>query len=285
VVREAQELAPPSRLDQTGLSRRNRRVQRVRRLLRSRSDRAAERAFVVEGAKLVAAALDSGAAVQAVYCRPGAVDAQVVGQAERAGARVEVLAPGVMERVADVATPQAVLAVVGFVDVGLDSLAPASLVVVCAGVRDPGNLGTILRSAAAAGADGVVCCEGTVDVYNPKVVRSSAGALFQVPVAVAGDAGQVLDRLGEWGLSRLAGVVRGGRDHTSVDLSRPCAFVLGNEAGGLPGRLLDMADDQVTVQMPGGAESLNVAMAATLLCFEAARQRRGKTPVRRAAAP
>ena len=100
----------------------------------------------------------------------------MIEQALGAGVRVYQLGPGVMERVADTVTPQPLLAVVAFVDVGLDALAGASLVVVCADVRDPGNAGTVLRSAEAAGADGVICCDGSVDVYNPKTVRASAGA-------------------------------------------------------------------------------------------------------------
>ena len=107
-------------------------------------------------------------------------------------------------RVADTVTPQPVLAVAPAVDVPISDLRDATLLMVCAGVADPGNLGTVLRVAEAAGADGVLCCAGSVDVYNPKTVRASAGSLFHIPVVAGGDPGEVLAELGTWGLHRLA---------------------------------------------------------------------------------
>ncbi|HVM03160.1 MAG TPA: RNA methyltransferase [Acidimicrobiales bacterium] len=230
---------------------------------------------MVEGAKVLGEALDAGVHVEAVYAAPGA-PADVLERAAGAGARVLDLAPGVLERVAGTVTPQPVIAVVPYVDVGLDDLGGADLVVVCVDVRDPGNLGTVLRSAEAAGAGGVVCCDGSVDVYNPKAVRASAGSLFHVPVVAGGDPAAVLDRLGRWGLRRLGAVARHGLDYAAVDLTGPTALVLGNEAAGLPGDLAGggLLDARVSIPMTGRAESLNVGMAAAVLCFEAARQRR-----------
>jgi TrmH family RNA methyltransferase len=246
--------------------------------LRRRSLREAERVFVADGSRVISVALDAGAPVEALYYAPqvsaddraGAVVEQAIG----AGVRAYELGPGVMERVADTVTPQPLLAVVAFVDVGLDALADASLVVVCADVRDPGNAGTVLRTAEAAGVDGVICCDGSVDVYNPKTVRASAGALFQVPVVSGGDVVQVLERLGDWGMHRLAALARNGRDYTEVDLTAPAALVLGNEAAGVPPRLDPWIDEPISIPMSGRGDSLNVGMAAAVLCFEAARQRR-----------
>ncbi|MDP8992724.1 MAG: RNA methyltransferase, partial [Actinomycetota bacterium] len=181
---------------------------------------------------------------------------------------------GVLERAASTVTPQPVMAVVGQPEVGMDVVAGGRLVVVCAGVGDPGNAGTVLRAAEAAGADAVVVCAQSVDVYNPKCVRASAGSLFHVPVVVGGDARSVLHDLGEVGLRRLGTVARAGTDYTTVDLTVPSALVLGNEAGGLPADLGSEVDEWVTVPMEGRTESLNVGMAAAVLCFEAARQRR-----------
>lgn len=233
---------------------------------------------MAEGSKVVSVALDAGAPVEALYFAPqvradhraGAV----VEQAIAAGVRAYELGPGVMERVADTVTPQSLLAVVSFVDVAVAALAHATLVVVCADVRDPGNAGTVLRSAEAAGADGVICCDGSVDVYNPKTVRASAGALFQVPVATGGDVAQVLGRLGDWGMRRMAAMARNGSDYTEADLTVPVALVLGNEAAGVAPGLEPWIDEPITIPMSGHADSLNVGMAAAVLCFEAARQRR-----------
>ena len=198
------------------LSFRHQRVQRLRRLLRAHSARQAERAFVLEGEKLLAEAVSAGVPVESIYLAPGgSVPEPLLG----AAARVFDLAPGVMERVADTVTPQPVMAVVPHVDVALDALAGSSFVVVCVDLRDPGNAGTVLRSAEAAGADGVIFCVGAVDVYNPKTVRASAGSLFHVPVVAGGEPVGVLEALSRQGLRTLGAVPRGGTDYAAADLT------------------------------------------------------------------
>lgn len=235
-----------------------------------RSARHEEGRFVIEGAKLLDEAVAAGHPVEAVYIAAG-------GEAPLAlppEAPVYELAPGVIEKIADTVTPQPVLAVVPTLDVPLDSLQKATFLVVCIDLRDPGNAGTVLRSAEAAGADGVLFCDGSVDVYNPKTVRASAGSLFHVRVVVGGDGLEVLARIGSWGIGRLGTSSHAGTDYTAVDLTRPHAFVLGNEARGLPHHLASQVDDTVTIPMAGRSESLNVGMATAVLCFETARQRR-----------
>jgi TrmH family RNA methyltransferase len=219
-------------------------------------------------------ALAAGARVEAVYAAPGA-PSDLLDRAAAAGARIHDLAPGVLERVAGTVTPQPVIAVVPAIDVPLDQLREAGLVVVCVDVRDPGNAGTVLRSAEAAGAGAVVFCNGSVDVYNPKTVRASAGSLFHVPVVAGVDVRDALRQLGAWGLRRLATAAGRGEDYTTVDLVAPTALVLGNEASGVPDDLAaaGLLDGEVTIPMTGRSESLNVGMAAAVLCFEAARQR------------
>ncbi len=229
---------------------------------------------MVEGAKLVEEALRSGAPVQAVFAGPG-TPRRLRDQARDRGVPVQPLAPGVPERVASTVTPQPVLAVVGAVDVDLTQLAGAQLAVVGVGIADPGNAGTLLRTAEASGADLVVLCGASVDLYNPKTVRASAGSLFHVPVVAGGEPAEVLGRLGELGLRRLGAVARGGTDYTSVDMAAPSALVLGNEASGLAPEVAELVDEHVSIPMAGRSESLNVGMAAAVLCFEAARQRRG----------
>jgi TrmH family RNA methyltransferase len=232
---------------------------------------------VLEGAKVVAEAVRAGVPLEALYVAPGTAH-PVVDEAAAAGVRVHELAPGVLERVAGTVTPQPVMAVAPWVDVPLAALAGASFVVVCVDVRDPGNLGTVLRSAEAAGAGGIVCCDGSADVFNPKTVRASAGSLFHVPVVAGGDAVEVLRQMGEWGLRRRAAVAHGGLAYDEVDLTEPTALVLGNEAHGLPPALDGEIDQRVTIPMAGRGESLNVGMAAAVLCLETARQRRCGRP-------
>lgn len=228
--------------------------------------------FVAEGVTFLRDALAAAITPESVFYAPDA-DQDLIADARAAGAQVHELAPGVMESVADAVTPQAVCAVLPCVDVALDALAPDGVVVVAVDVRDPGNAGTLIRSAAAAGARGVVLCDGCVDLYNPKTVRATAGAMLRLPVVTSLPVDAVLRGLGAAGRRRLAAVARDGADYATVDLIGPVAFVVGNEAHGLP-LDLDGIDAQVTIPMPGLTESLNVGVATAVLCFEAARQAR-----------
>ncbi len=246
-------------------------VQRLRRLLGRRSDRHAEGLFVVEGPVFTAEAVRAGWTCVAQYSPEGS------GVLVDGAGPLNDLAAGVLEKVATTQTPQAPLALVAIPD--RDSravLAGSSFAVVLDKIGDPGNLGTILRSAEAAGADVVVLTPGSVDAYNPKVVRSSAGALFHVPVVVA-----TLDDVAAAGFV-LAGTSSHGDpgrtvvEHTSADLTGRLAIVMGNEAAGLPDEWNDDVgpiDTWLTIRHRGRSESLNVAMAATVIAFEAARQR------------
>lgn len=236
---------------------------------------------MVEGSKLLGEALASGATVEAVFVDSVAASNDDRALAERArsqGADVLDLQAGVLARVADVVAAPPIMAVVAMVDVSmavLDTL-DAPLVVVGVGLQDPGNAGAVVRSAAAAGAGAAVFCSGSVDLYNPKTVRATAGALFHVPVVAGVDAEGVVEDLRGRGIQTLAAVPRSGREHTQVDLVRGTGLVFGGEANGLPPLLQSRLDGQISVPMSATAESLNVAMAATVLCFEAARQRRAR---------
>jgi RNA methyltransferase, TrmH family len=237
---------------------------------------------VVEGAELLAAALGAGAPVESVYVAPGGhVPGGPVEQALAGGARVFDLAPGVVERVADTVHPQPVVSIVSFTVPGLAALGPAGaedLVVVCAEVRDPGNAGTVVRTADAVGASAVVFADDTVDPTNPKTVRASAGSIFHLPVIDGGPAPEVVRSLRVAGYSTVGTLARGGVDYTAFDWCRPVALVLGNEAQGLSTEVAGAVDAAVTIPLAGGAESLNVSTAAAVLCFEARRQRRAGGP-------
>ncbi len=224
-------------------------------------------------------ALEAGASVQAAFVAAGCAGrpelAGVLQAVHDRGGRVFELAPGVLERVADTVTPQPVLAVVAMPEQSppLHALAGASFVVVCADVRDPGNTGAVIRAADAAGADAVVCCQGTADPFNPKTVRASAGSVLHLPVLLCGPPAAVMEDLGVLGLRRLAALAHGGTPYTAVDMRAPVALVVGNEASGLPPELGDCVDERVSIPMGGEAESLNVSLAAAVLCFEVRRQR------------
>jgi TrmH family RNA methyltransferase len=212
---------------------------------------------VVEGAQLVGEALAAGWDVEAEFVTPGTTPAS--------GSAVFVLADGVMERVASTESPQPNLAVVR-VPPRVFDLATPGFALVADRIADPGNLGTILRSAEAAGVEAIVLTAGSVDPFNPKVVRASAGAVFRIPVLES-----TIAAVRAAGLRTIGTSSHRGAPHTDADLTGRIALVVGNEARGLA----DDADvdEWVTIRHHGRAESLNVAMATTVLCFEASRQR------------
>ncbi len=256
-------------------------VSQLRRLSRRRSARVEEGRFLVEGVTLLGVALDAGAEV-ALVLRDGEVPltdevAALARQARDAGARLVELVPGALAKITDTVTPQPLASVVARRPVSLDTLLadgpPALPVIVLVGVSDPGNAGTLLRSAEAAGAAAVVFCAGSVDPFHPKTVRASAGSIFLVPVVEGVDARVVLAALGDQAVPRIGTVARGGVELARAELAGPMAIVLGNEAHGLPDGLERVLDQVVTIPMSGRAESLNVAMAGTLMVFEAARRR------------
>jgi TrmH family RNA methyltransferase len=246
-------------------------VRELRRLLRSRRAREDAARFVIEGPRVLQAALDHDVELDAVYTGPGDADAELVARCAERGVPVRVLAPGVAERLGDTVTPQGVFARGVLRRAPRTALDHAHFVLVADQISDPGNAGTLVRSAAAAGVDGISLGAGSVDAYNPKVVRASAGALFAVPIVEGSPTAAILERLGSAGVRRVGAVTRGGTPVDEVDLTGPLAVVVGHEVRGLGPLPLD---ELATIPMAAGAESLNVAMAATVVCFEASRQRR-----------
>ena len=210
--------------------------------------------FVVEGIGLLRQAVEAGWQVEGCYVSPATIVDLDVDRHE--------LAPNVMECVASTESPQPVLAVVSMHSTTLPD--DATFVIAADQLADPGNAGTIIRSAEAAGAHGVIMTPGSVDPYNPKVVRASAGSIFRVPVVEA-----TLESLTSF--RRLGTSSHRGDVYTDPVYHGRVAIVVGNEAHGLAE---DAAIDQwITIPHAGPAESLNVAMAATVLLFEVARQR------------
>jgi TrmH family RNA methyltransferase len=150
--------------------------------------------------------------------------------------------------------------------------ATVPLLVVLAGLQDPGNLGTILRSAEAFGADGVIALPGTVSAWNPKAVRASAGSVFRVPLLALSEE-ECLTRLREASVRIWTTALRGGTPASAADLAEPIALLIGNEGNGVPPEMAAKAGGAITIPCPGPVESLNAAVAASVLLYEAARQR------------
>lgn len=256
-------------------------VQRLRRLVGRRSARMEEGSFVVEGVKVLSEALDASAVILAVFVAAD-FDHAVLKRCSESGVVVHRLAEGVIERVADTVSPQPVLAVVESKAFSLADLRPSiqqgGFVLVCVEIRDPGNAGTVIRSAEAFGAVGVIFTDDSVEITNPKTVRSSAGALFHLPVLGGVSIVELADAFESWGVRSWATEVRSAESTLlpDADLTGPTALVMGNEAHGFSREQRSLFANGLCIDMVGRTESLNLSMAATLVCSEAARQRRVK---------
>jgi len=250
----------------------NPRIKQLRRLLGRRSARRADGLFVLEGPTLVREAIGAGAPVRAVLVDEALLpELPWLGPADHP---VHAVQAGVLAKVLDTVTPRPIAALVELPHTLLDAVTSTrpAMVVVLAGVADPGNVGTLVRSAAGAGATGVVVCEPSADPFGPKAVRASAGSCLHLPVVEA-PLPAALTALEAAGVGI---VVADGDAPTSVDdvALDDVAIVLGNEAHGVPLDLGAVEVQPVAIPLSGGIESLNVAMAGTVLLFEAARRRR-----------
>ena len=252
------------------------------RQLGKRALRLRARSFLAEGPQAVGEALARGGVVSELFLTAAARSrhAGLAAQASRQGAAVHPVSGEVMAELAQTITPQGILAVCQFVDVPLSALTAAAprLVAILANVRDPGNAGTVLRTADAAGADGVVFSDASVDPYNSKCVRASAGSIFHLDLVQGGPVAEVVAGLRAAGLRVLAADGSSGQSLDHVEprgvLSEPTAWLFGNEAWGLPADLLALADETVAVPIYGQAESLNLAAAAAVCLYASARAQR-----------
>lgn len=249
----------------------NARVKQLRRLSR-RSERSERRLFLAEGRNAVEAALAAGVVTE-VFAQPyrdyllPAVpdDVPVTLVDERA-----------LKALSDSVTPAGVVALCRFLDVPVDQALVGGYVAICADVSDPGNAGTVIRCADAAGAGGVVLAGSSVDLYNGKTIRASAGSAFHLPVATGIGAAEAVAAAQAAGFAVLATEADGDVDLFDADdlLARPTAWLFGNEAHGLGEELAALADHRVRIPIHGHAESLNLSTAAALCLYASARSQR-----------
>lgn len=271
------------------LSAKSGRVRTARRLAR-RASRAEERSFLAEGPQAVREALALPGCVAEVFAVPGAADQHpdIAGLAASHGVAWRLVDEPGLASLAETVHPQGLVAVCRFLDRPLADVlppagdgsdgGPAGLVAVCADVRDPGNAGTVIRCADAAGASTVVLTGSSVDPYNGKAVRASVGSLFHVGLAIEHDTAATVAALRGRGYQVLAADGGGETDlDEAIDaglLSRPTAWLFGNEAWGLPDEVAALADHRVRIPIHGRAESLNLATAAAVCLYASARAQR-----------
>jgi TrmH family RNA methyltransferase len=252
-------------------------VKRVR-LLADRKRRRREAAFVVEGIQPVWQAVEAHAEIEVIIVapellrHPGAT--AMVAEQEAAGVRVAQLSGELFSRISDREGPSGLAAIVRAAPVTLAGLTAGadSLFVALHSAGNPGNVGTIIRTASAAGADAVILIGPSADPYDPAAVKASMGALFTVPVATAESAAEFLDWAQRVGVRVAATSARGSVTCWEADLIPPLAILLGSEGTGLPADVLAAADLRVAIPMTGTAESLNLAVAAGILLYEVRRR-------------
>ncbi|QLQ10568.1 MAG: RNA methyltransferase [Nocardioidaceae bacterium] len=251
------------------LTSKSNRVRAARKLAR-RAFRAEQRLFLAEGPQAVREALAIPGVVREIFATPGMYPELVTD-----GLSWHLVDEQALASLTETVQPQGIVAVCEFLDVAREELPSADLLAICADVRDPGNAGTVIRCADAAGAGGVILTGNCVDPYNGKVVRASAGSLFHLPIVVEPDPAGTVAALQADGYAVLAADGAGELDLDDVTdeglLSRRTAWLFGNEAWGLPTELAALADHRVRIPIHGKAESLNLATAAAVCLYASAR--------------
>lgn len=258
----------------------NPRIKQYKKLSSSKKARAEQRLFVVEGMRGVLDLLSlagEGGAVEAVsvfYTAAalekyrGQLAVELIERLDE-NARFEITEP-VAEKMSDVGQTQGAFAIARALDrqLSAEELNARGKYLVLDNIQDPGNLGTMLRTSAAVGIDGVILTNNTVDLYNPKVVRSAMGSMPRVKLYIEQSFERAASLLREAGVRTIAAVVSGGSDIRGYDFSGGCAAVIGNEGKGLPDEHIALCDDRVTIRMNGNMESLNAAIAGTVFLWE-----------------
>lgn len=260
----------------------NQQMKAVGMLLKKSKERKSTKTFVVEGPRMVVEAPVN--ALKAVYVAESyennadnkAVLQNLKDKCEQAHAIYEVVADNVFKSISDTQTPQGIMAVVSMPEYSLEQLmnGEKTHLLILESVQDPGNLGTMVRTGEGAGITGVIMNKTTVDLFNPKTIRSTMGSIYRVPFYVTEDLPATMTRLKENGVSLYAAHLKGEHSYDEEDYTQACGFLIGNEGNGLSDEIANLADTYIKIPMEGQVESLNAAISATLLMYEANRQRR-----------
>jgi len=233
---------------------------------------------VIEGVKMVEEALRDDLGVETVFAAPSLTQHHgkgVLKLADSRGLDVVWISERLMDTISESKTPQPVMAIVRLGQHSEEALLahPSGLIIIAHQLQDPGNLGTIIRTAEAVGASGLVVTHNTVDPYNPKAIRASMGSILRLPVISLNDITAFIGKCKTKGYQTLATVLTGERTHFDIDLKKPSVVILGQEGGGLPQDILTDIDLHVRIPMANTIDSLNVATAAAVILYETMRQR------------
>lgn len=243
--------------------------------LKAKKDRDKLGLFVAEGLRFVAEIPDDYEIM--LYAVSESFEAEFDLAVFEKRAIVHVVADKLFKEISDTTNPQGILAVIkqkkNSIERVIDNSGENGFFIIAEELNDPGNLGTIVRTADACGCNGVFLSKGSVDVYNPKVLRSTMGSVFHLPIISDVDIEECVQKLKAKGSTIYASHLKGQKYPYSLNLIKGCSFILGNEARGLSDKVANLADEYVKIPMPGKAESLNASIAAGVLMYEVVRQR------------
>lgn len=258
----------------------NPQMKQLSALLKKSKERKNKRQFVVEGTKMVAESPKES--LCAIYVsesyEANLQNKELCTKLKNSVKMYEVVSDSVFKSVSDTQTPQGIMAVVSMPEYRLDALLKGEQthLLILESIQDPGNLGTMIRTGEGAGITGVIMNKTTVDLFNPKTIRSTMGSIYRMPFYVSKDLKQTVLDLKEKGICIYAAHLKGTLCYDEPDYTKPTAFMIGNEGNGLSDELADCADTYIKIPMEGQVESLNAAISATLLMYETNRQRHRK---------
>lgn len=247
------------------------------KLLHNKKDRWSERCFFIEGTRSVEQCIKSNSPIKYIVYSPellGEDGERLLFEIESRSYELYKISKDLFKSISDTDNPQGILAVVEFEEYGLkDTLKENNFFVVLDRVQDPGNMGTIIRTADAFGANAVIVTNGCVDVYNPKTIRSTMGSIFQIPIVHIGDIEEVVKELKDEKVNIVSTSLNTNKYSYDIDFKSDCALIIGNEANGISDEVLGLSDQLVKIPMVGKAESLNAGVASAVLMYEVLRQR------------
>ena len=260
----------------------NQQMKNVSALLKKAKERKNTKTFVVEGPRMVVEAPVEQ--LKAVYVAEAYANnnenkttlSELKDKCNKANAIYEVVADNVFKSVSDTQTPQGIMAVVAMPEYSLSELLSGNNthLLILESIQDPGNLGTMVRTGEGAGVTGVIMNKITVDLFNPKTIRSTMGSIYRVPFYVTEDLAVTMKELQAKGIALYAAHLKGEHAYDEEDYTKACGFLIGNEGNGLSDEIANLADTYIKIPMEGQVESLNAAISATLLMYETNRQRR-----------
>ncbi len=262
----------------------NRQIKNLSALMKKAKERKNQGVFVAEGPKMCFEAPFTW--VEMIYAAESfCKDSEEFGkledyiraaQKEQVSIRYEVVSDSVFKAVSDTQTPQGILAVVKMPEYELFELLKdeSTLLLVLESIQDPGNLGTMIRTGEGAGVTGVVMNRTTVDLFNPKTIRSTMGSIYRIPFYIAEDLKETVEEVKKAGVRLYAAHLKGKISYDEPDYTGACGFLIGNEGNGLSKEIADLASDYIRIPMEGNIESLNAAISASILTYESNRQRR-----------